>query len=627
MMESLRNFLSGPRLVVIIALLALPFVFLGTSSLGTVFSGSLGSINGEEVTELDYTVAANIRANKLKETYGEQFNFNELDSQLQVDLIRQELITQKVFLSEARSLGLLNDEEVKIAKKSIVQDPSYRDENGNFDEALFEAVANQNGFSKNDYINLSGNINAIEKYRFSLSGSLFQLPNEISKLVNILEKKADINFVKIDSQSLKDSIKNTLTEQVEYYNQNQELFYEDELRNFQFFSLASSDYSDKVEIPEDYATNYYEDYLSKAQSNIQKKFSHIMIDKTNYENNIDALSKIELIKLQLDEGSSFEDLVAEYSEDIVTKDQGGNLDYFEEDVFPEEFGSALKDMQNSDISSIIEIDSSYHILKVTEVLEEKIKTFDEISSEIIGELISAESLALLNDDFNELDQLSLEGSTINDLAAFASKEIKSSSLQSISSINVEYGSQISDIVFDDSLELNTPKVIDLDGTIYVLSVSEIKEPELKPFALVQEEVNSSLIEINASVRRTELEKEYLNLSLESDKKSFVEENPFVSSESFKDIKRYSSLLPQDILRSLFESNPGSELSLSSINGDHYFITLNAYTYPTDIEKQEVVDQYTPFDTERLADRMNDIMNDDLFDTAKIDLNEQIFTQE
>jgi hypothetical protein len=85
---------------------------------------------------------------------------------------------------------------------------------------LFEAIANQNGFSKNDYINLSGNINAIEKYRFSLSGSLFQLPNEISKLVNILEKKADINFVKIDSQSLKDSIKNTLTEQVEYYNQN-----------------------------------------------------------------------------------------------------------------------------------------------------------------------------------------------------------------------------------------------------------------------------------------------------------------------------------------------------------------------------------------------------------------------
>ena len=150
-------------------------------------------------------------------------------------------------------------------------------------------------------------------------------------------------------------------------------------------------------------------------------------------------------------------------------------------------------------------------------------------------------------------------------------------MQSISSINTEYDALISDIVFDDSIELNTPKVVDLDGTIYVLSLSEIKEPELKPFALVQEEVNSSLIEINASIRRAELEKEYLNLSLDSEKKTFVEDNLFVSSESFKDIKRYSSLLPQDILRNLFESNPGSELSLSSISGDHYFITLNAYT--------------------------------------------------
>ena len=137
--------------------------------------------------------------------------------------------------------------------------------------------------------------------------------------------------------------------------------------------------------------------------------------------------------------------------------------------------------------------------------------------------------------------------------------------------------------------------------------------------------NSLLILMLFSIIFLSLEK--IKLSFEINRLNNNQENLIKEYESFKDIKRYSSLLPQDILRSLFESNPGSELSLSSVNGDHYFITLNAYTYPTDIEKQEVVDQYTPFDTERLADRMNDIMNDDLFDTAKIDLNEQIFTQE
>ena len=59
MMDSLRNFLTGPRLFIVIAACALPFVFLGTSSLGTVFDqGSVGTINGENVSENDYNFAA-----------------------------------------------------------------------------------------------------------------------------------------------------------------------------------------------------------------------------------------------------------------------------------------------------------------------------------------------------------------------------------------------------------------------------------------------------------------------------------------------------------------------------------------------------------------------------------------
>ena len=58
-------------------------------------------------------------------------------------------------------------------------------------------------------------------------------------------------------------------------------------------------------------------------------------------------------------------------------------------------------MQNSDISSIIEIDSSYHILKVTEVLEEKLKALMRYQVKLLKSLLVPRSLALLNDDFNE----------------------------------------------------------------------------------------------------------------------------------------------------------------------------------------------------------------------------------
>ena len=70
-MESLRNFLTGPRLIFVVLVCAVPFVFLGTGSLQTAFTGSFGSINGEDVTENDIQIAANSAVSRFKSIYGE----------------------------------------------------------------------------------------------------------------------------------------------------------------------------------------------------------------------------------------------------------------------------------------------------------------------------------------------------------------------------------------------------------------------------------------------------------------------------------------------------------------------------------------------------------------------------
>ena len=623
MMDSLRNFLTGYRLAIIIALLAIPFVFLGSSSLGTVFGGSLGSINGEEVSEVDYQFAANMRASMLKEEYGEEFNFNELDEEIQIALIKQELIAQKVFLSEARSLGLINDEETNIQKKLIINDQAYKDESGNFSETIFESLANQNGFSKSDYIEFSSNLNSVQKYKASLSNSTFQLPSEIQNLASILEKKVDVDFIKIDFQELKNNIKNSLEDQVAYYNNNQELFLSDELRSFDYFVLSADDYKDKVNIPTNYTSDYYEDYVSRASASEQQRISHVMVDKSNYNSDAEAQSMIESINQNLQSGSSFEDIVSQSSEDIVTKDNGGDLEYFDDEVFPVEFGDALKGLGEGELTSIIELENSFHILKVTEVTKDEIRSFEDISEEIVSELISSESLALLNDDYSQLDDLALEGRSFVDLADFVNAKILSGNLQAFSSLT-DLDQDVKNIIFDELTELNLPKVIDLDGSIYVVAITEIKNPELKIFSDVQTEVNNNLININASLKKSAIEEEFTGLSNDDEKKSFVDQNSFASFETFKDIKRYSSLLPQEVLAEIFNTAINSELSLTSRNGDHYFVNINKFNPPSQEEMDEAIEQYSAFDTQRLIDRMNGILSDDLFDKAKISLNEQIF---
>ena len=621
MMDSLRNFLTGYRLAIIIGLLALPFVFLGTSSLGTVFGGSYGSVNGEEISELDFSVAANMRANKLKETYGEEFDFNELDAQIQTTLINQELISQKVFLSEVRSLGLINNEETNITKKIIVNEPAYKDELGNFDEAIFESFVGQNGFSKNEYIELSTNLNVVEKYKSALSASTFQLTSETRGLASILEKKADIDFIKIDFKQLKNTIKNSLEDQVAYYNDNKEIFLSDELRSFDYFALTADDYKNKVNIPDNYASEYYESYLLKANASEQKRIAHVMVDKSNYESVADAQEKIDNISSNIQSDSSFEKIVAEYSEDIVTKDNGGDLEFFDEEIFPPEFSNALVGLNEGDITSIIELEDSFHILKVTEVLKDKIRSFEDIEKEVIEELIFSESLALLNDDFSQLDDLALEGQSFTDLANYVNAETSSMDLQSTSTIG-DLDEKVQNIIFDEFIQINTPQVIDLDGSLYVVSVSEIKAPELKLFSEVQTEVNNDLININASLKKSEIEKEFSLLSTAEEKRSFEEQNSFASFETFKDIKRYSSLLPQEVITEIFNASTGFKLSVTSSNGDHYFVNIKNFNPPSQEEIDEASAQYSSFDTERLITRMNGILSDDLFDNAKVNLNEQ-----
>ena len=215
MMESLRNFLTGPRLIFVVMVCALPFVFLGTSSLSSVFTGSFGSINGEDVTESDIQIAANTAIQRFKNVYGEDFKFEDLDDNLQSESIKQELIVQKVLQSQARSLGFINKTSNKEAQKGIIRTPQFQVD-GKFNEDVYQAQVNSNGFTKEGYLNKMAELYASEIYRNSLSQINFVTPEETRNLAILFEQTADIDFIKVSFNELENQIENTLQELIDY---------------------------------------------------------------------------------------------------------------------------------------------------------------------------------------------------------------------------------------------------------------------------------------------------------------------------------------------------------------------------------------------------------------------------
>ena len=625
MMESLRNFLTGPRLFIVIAACALPFVFLGTSSLGSTFQQTFGSINGEDITQEDLQIANNIAIQKFRNIYGDDFNFDNLEESIQLEAIKQELINQKVLLSKARKLGFMNSETEKQAKKSIISNPAFHS-GGVFDENIYEAQANAAGYTKDAYLDIMTDIMASELYRVSLSSSGFSTKKEVEELAYLLEQTVDIDFLKIDTQKLKEQIDNPQEEIMEFYDNNQILFFSEEQRSFKYLILRAEDYTNLVEVPENYIEDAYDNYLMRIDGSKDIRFSHIMIDKVNYDSNASALDAMSNIVSKINNGEPFEDIAKKYSDDIVTKDIGGDLEYFDADVFPEQFALAIKDLGIDAISDVIELEDTLHILKVTEIVENEVMSLEEIKNNLIEELVETESIALMTDDFEIIDEMIFSNNeSIESIGSSISKSIFEKTDQNLSNFNFEINdSRIKDFIFSPNTIINVPSVFNFEDVVVVVSLSSIEEPYLQSLNDVKDLASDYLTDKKVSEKKSLLASELALAKEENTLDSFIQAYDFISNESFVDVKRYSSLLPQDVISEIFKLESKTSKILNSRNGDIYLVDLIKFNQPDDDAINDLYEQYSAFSEEKVSNNISAVIEEDIFQSARINLNNLAF---
>lgn len=624
MMESLRNFLTGPRLLIVVLVCALPFVFLGTSSLGTTFNTSFGNINGEDVKEIDLQIASNSTVQKFKSVYGEEFDFDMLDEEFKADAIKQELIIQKVLYSGAKSMGLINQSTELEIKKEIIKSPRFQVD-GEFNENVYEAQVNSSGFTKESYIEIMTGLSASELYRSSLNAVNFVTDQELYQLASLLEKSTNIDFIKINFNNLKSEIVNTEDEIKNFYEANEILFFSDEQKSFKYLILDQSDYSELIEVPDSYLEDGYQNYLNEFVNAAQTRISHIMIDKNNYETREDAFDSINKIEELLKNGDNFSELASVYSEDIVTSDIGGDLEYFDKDIFPIEFNEAIKDLELNEISKIVELEDTFHILKITEKNLSKPLSADEVKDNLLAELIETESYALMLDEFTNLEDMIFNNDSFDQISMASSKTVYTSDLYTKNNFDFDSNNQvIKDYLFSPNTIIGEPFSVDLGNRIIIMALDKLIEPQLQSLESVKDSVINMISNSKAEEKMNLLATEIQSFSNDDEKNKFIDAYNYVESDSFVDVKRYSSLLPREVLNKVFINQADTIISEDASNGDKYIVTIKKFNQPLDTDIQNIIEEYNTFSEEIFVTRMNQIVNNDIFESARVNLNNLIF---
>lgn len=603
MLELLRNFLSGKRVIVIAILLAIPFIFFGSTSFGTTFT-SFGSVNGEPVTQKDINLASSQVNQRLQSVYGEEFNLDDLEESVSIELIKNEIINQKTLLSKAKDLGL--SVSIKEAKKEIINLEMFQGEQG-FDQNLFESTIRSNGWTPDEYFALVQDSIALDRLLGAMSAVAFPIKSDLTKLASLLETSRDIDFVKVEKQVVVGAQDATLEEAEAFYNANPFLFLSEEKRDFSYLVLSYDAYKEQVEIPDNFIEDAYADYLNDIDQQKQNRISHYMIDKFNYDDVNEARAKIESAQKALQANEiTFEALVAESSEDLASKDSMGDLGLSSGDAFPDEFEETLTSMQVDETSAIIELEDSFHILKLTEVLQPEVKSKASVEKELLAELVDAEALALLQDDFLELETLVLEGVTLNELANTIDRPIEVTGLNSVNETTLNNFATLNIAnLFNPSVVANQIEIFEGEDSYAFVAMTQAIEPAVQDFVEVAEQAISE-------VRNEKANEILANFSGEAEKVvlgelSIPSQDGF-SFENYKSVQRFSSLLPSEVINSVFESAVGSLVSAEASNGDLYWIKSSNEVTPGVEELGDAIDRYEGFYNESLGSQFSGFLD-------------------
>ena len=566
MLESVRSFLSGKTLFVLVTLLAIPFIFFGSTSFGTIFT-SYGTVNGEAVTQTDVNLAASNITQRYQSIFGEDFSIDMIGEEQYSESLRQEIINQKILLSAAKKAGLAASD--KQAKKEIIKIENFQSDNGQFDEALFQSIIRANGFTPDDYINLVQQTVSMDFFIQGLANSAYATEQDVKKFLTAFEKTRDLDFVLLEFDSIKNAQEVSDDEVKSFFEANPLLFLDDERRSLQYITLNAQAFAEGIQADDALIKTAYDEYLAEQETNVQRRASHIMLDVINYDSKEDALNKLLSIKSQLDEGSlDFADAVTQFSEDDATVDSSGDLGYSAGFAFPDEFETALGGMSLNATSNIIDLEDTLHILKLTELVEPEIKAFEESANELKAEFIASESSSRLQSAISEYEERILAGesfASIFDGDTFTTLELLSSA-----ELSNAVSANLANEAFSSNSSLNAVSFVEGDDEVTFFMVTEIVEPQLLSFEAAASSAKDELLNSKAQSEIASISGKFLENGLDESMAGF---------QSYKAVSRYSSLLPREVLNTVFQADLQELKQTSLANGDVYWFKPTNETLP------------------------------------------------
>ena len=547
MISFLRERLQGIVAFSFLGIVALTFAFLGLPTFTQSFNtNDYAQIGKYSISQSEYfRTKAQVEQN-LRSQFGEGINFSDPAI---IDIVSN--LTNNSIIEKYTLINLVDDLKVEVPAKYVETELSKLEAfqvDGKFSQDLFKNYLINFNLSKEDLME-----DFESDLKLNLAVSLIDATSSsfnksINQYLDLLTERRSVTFVELNTDNVTKEFELSDESLMSFYDSNIETFSIPEARSYLLLDLNKPEMT--LEVTEEEIQDAYNLFLENLPVP-EKRISHIMVIRDNYENVDDYTNKVSRIANELS-SVEFAQLVEELSDDLGTADTGGDLGFTNGEVFPLEFEQVISSLALGQTSEAIEFENNTHFLKVTELKGSENNSFEDKKAELLSELQQIkfeDKVAQVSSNITFSDYTFEE---VYDFAETNNLEIRD--IKGIQADTLPFNFENSNAVLETGINnWSSPLQIGFDNYSFVY-VYDITEKAYKSFEDVKSEVEENLLNQKKSEYLNEVFASSEALELDEMMISELFELDNFKVENFKGINRSTSLLSNDIVGKVFNNS-------------------------------------------------------------------------
>lgn len=373
---------------IILGLAVLPFLFWGVESYRDMSGESfVAVVDGEEIPRREYEQALRDHHERMRSMLGQNFDSAMFDTFEVRNSVLERLIQQRLLFREAANNGFVVLDSQLV--KTIRDIPAFQRDN-KFSKQQYEELLQAQGLTPTIFESRVRQELLLQQLLDGYSENGFAPKTVAEKVRYLSEVQREISQLQIESEQFLSQMIPDEADINTYYEQHKTDFDLPERVRIEYLVLSLDAVAKNEPVAEEAIGNYFAEHKDEFTQPEERKASHILVSVVPDASEDDkklAREKAEKILAQIRQHpEEFAEIAKENSDDPGSAAHGGDLGFFGRGVMVKSFEDKIFSMQPEEISDIVETDFGLHVIKLTEIKEEKQQNLDEVRQQIEDKL-------------------------------------------------------------------------------------------------------------------------------------------------------------------------------------------------------------------------------------------------